>query len=304
MSTFTLALTSIVGRVFEGASLVGHRPLSGGVSAQISAVECRLPDGDLVEVVLRQEGGADWKELGADTVAVEFALHKALVNAQLRVPEPLLLDVSGKTLDGPFMVMTLLPGNTEVAQGGELAAATQMADFLIALHALDAQAMDVDRLPQREDPIAGALEYLPDTDDLAELRALIGDWQMTLVHDSVLHGDFWPGNVLWNNGQLSGVIDWEDAAVGSALSDIACTRAELAVAYGEAAVVQFTQRYLEQSELVPTDLPLWGIYVSSAALATMEHWGLPKEQEQARRAATQRFLDESIKEFFVCARGY
>ncbi len=126
---------------------------------------------------------------------------------------------------------------------------------------------------------------------------------MQPLQDSVLHGDFWPGNVLWEKGVLSGVIDWEDAALGSALSDLACTRAELAVAYGEAAVGRFTKRYLGQSPLVTTDLPLWGIYVSSAALATMEHWGLPEEEETARRAATQRFLNDSIKDFLIVAQA-
>jgi len=30
----------------------------------------------------------------------------------------------------------------------------------------------------------------------------------------LVHGDFWPGNILWQQNQLAGVIDWEDAMLG------------------------------------------------------------------------------------------
>jgi aminoglycoside phosphotransferase (APT) family kinase protein len=37
----------------------------------------------------------------------------------------------------------------------------------------------------------------------------------------VLHGDYWPGNVLWRDGRLVGVIGWEEAAFGDPLADLA-----------------------------------------------------------------------------------
>ena len=29
--------------------------------------------------------------------------------------------------------------------------------------------------------------------------------------DKLMHGDYWPGNTLWKDGRLVGIIDWEDA---------------------------------------------------------------------------------------------
>jgi aminoglycoside phosphotransferase (APT) family kinase protein len=81
----------------------------------------------------------------------------------------------------------------------------------------------------------------------------------------VLHGDFWPGNILWRGDELVAVIDWEDAAVGDPLSDIACCRVELACAYGEAAMEAFTRHYLRARDgaVAPERLALWELYAKA-----------------------------------------
>ena len=38
---------------------------------------------------------------------------------------------------------------------------------------------------------------------------------------ALLHGDYWPGNILWKDGRLAAVIDWEDACLGDPLVDLA-----------------------------------------------------------------------------------
>ncbi len=43
----------------------------------------------------------------------------------------------------------------------------------------------------------------------------------------LLHGDLWPGNVLWQDGRLVAVVDWEDGAVGAPLIDVASARGDL-----------------------------------------------------------------------------
>ena len=82
----------------------------------------------------------------------------------------------------------------------------------------------------------------------------------------LLHGDYWPGNTLWQRGTLVCVIDWEDAVLGDPLADVANARMELTMAFGPTAAADFTDQY---RALVPaldlTALPHWDLY---AALAT------------------------------------
>jgi aminoglycoside phosphotransferase (APT) family kinase protein len=58
--------------------------------------------------------------------------------------------------------------------------------------------------------------------DLAELGGLAGRLAGHRTPASVVHGDFWPGNLLVDRGRVLGVIDWEAARpAGSPAGDLA-----------------------------------------------------------------------------------
>ena len=290
---------SIARRIDPKARYVRHWPLTGGVSAQIDALELLLPSAAYRRVVVRRHGAANWKTHADDAMAAEFALHRTLFGAGLPVPEPLLLDVSRSVLPSPFFVMAMVEGTTIVEKGYLQQALRQMANFLLRLHDLNVESLGVAQLPRREDPVSGALEYLPDISSTAALRAAITRWVTEPTADALLHGDFWPGNILWKNNQLAAVIDWEDAAIGTVLSDLAICRAELMAMYGEVAMDTFTRYYLEGLKLETSDLNLWEIYVGSAALASMADWGLAPEVEALRRERTTLFVDRAAQKF-IC----
>src|SRR5690606_35476476 len=110
-----------------------------------------------------------------------------------------------------------------------------------------------------------------------------------------LHGDFWPGNVLWHEDAIAAVIDWEDAAVGDPLSDLAGSRVELACAYGEDGAESFTTHY-ERARGIAVDrgsLALWEVLACSAALSSLDQWGLEPHVAAARRTATRTFLTQA-----------
>ena len=71
----------------------------------------------------------------------------------------------------------------------------------------------------------------------------------------LLHGDFWPGNILWKDGQLVGIIDWEDAALGDPLADVANSRLEVLWAFGIDAMQSFTRQYQAMTTIDFINLP-------------------------------------------------
>ena len=71
----------------------------------------------------------------------------------------------------------------------------------------------------------------------------------------LLHGDYWNGNQIWNRGQLVGVIDWEDAALGDPLADVANARLEILWAFGIDAMQTFTRHYQAMTNIDFTNLP-------------------------------------------------
>ena len=274
-------------RVFPGATLAARAPLTGGVSAGVDALVLRLPDGARRAVVVRGRS-AGWKGKPHDAVATQYALQRALHDAGLPVPLPLLVDVSCTVLPTPFLVMERVDGTTDVAAPDVVDAARAMADFLAALHALSPDALALPALPAGDDPIADALACAPH--DAVDVRAALARATLAPVAPALLHGDYWPGNVLWRDGRVAAVVDWEDAAIGDPASDAACCRVELQVAYGDDAVDAFTARWRAHAGARAANLPVWDVYVAAAALASMGDWGLPRDVEARRRAATAAFF--------------
>jgi aminoglycoside phosphotransferase (APT) family kinase protein len=121
----------------------------------------------------------------------------------------------------PVMVTTALPGVTmattymrwrHTASRDRVAADFAAAQAWLAelqsqtageLAPLDLDGGVAERLRDRFD---GHSQLGSDLDRLAAIHERLGG---NLVRRSVVHGDFWPGNVLLTGGRVSGVVDWE-----------------------------------------------------------------------------------------------
>jgi aminoglycoside phosphotransferase (APT) family kinase protein len=73
--------------------------------------------------------------------------------------------------------------------------------------------------------------------------------------DRLVHRDFHPGNLLWSDGRLAGVVDWVNACVGPADVDAAHCRVNLALLWGPE----------RADEIVPGD-PAWDIELALGML--------------------------------------
>jgi aminoglycoside phosphotransferase (APT) family kinase protein len=289
------AFTTIVAEISPGSSLVRSWPLTGGVSAHVDALELQHPTNGRQCVVVRRHTDAVWKSLEENVTSSEFRLLSSLYKHGFPVPEPLWLDATCKVLPSPFLVVRKVDGTTEFPTSNRHAALQQMAERLAQLHNLDTSSLDLPSLPQREDPIAGALSYVPEEPSWEQLRAVIRNYSAISSEKSLLHGDYWPGNIMWKDNQLVAILDWEDAALGSATSDLACCRAELNVILTGQEVQYFTEQYIKVSNQEIQHLALWDSYVGFAALASMHNWGLPAHVEHLRRERTLKFVTQAAQ---------
>jgi aminoglycoside phosphotransferase (APT) family kinase protein len=280
-----------------GADVLDVVELLGGTSANVLRVDYRDAGGEVRHVVFRQHRSAEFKGHAARVTTAEYEVLEALWRRGFEVPRPLLLDGSGAVTD-PFLLTDWVDGSTGVASSDLGSALTQMADFLARLHDLDPADLDVD-LEALEDPVAAVVGYLPDDELGTRIQELLSAGYAHASNPPVLtHGDYWPGNVMWRDGRLVAVIDWEDARIGDPLADLACARVELRCEYGSEATGRFTELYLRRAaELghpLPLEgLPLWDVYVAAAALTTMDLWGLDPAEEARRRGLTVEFYTEA-----------
>ena len=110
----------------------------------------------------------------------------------------------------------------------------------------------------------------------------------------MLHGDFWPGNTLWLDGRLTGIIDWEDAGIGDPLADLANTRLEMLLFFGPDATEQFTGHYLTLNPINTTDLPYWDLCATLRPIVGMPAWGLDDDTLHSMRAGLKVFIAQAF----------
>ena len=288
MREATLALMSDV-------TNVRSEPLTGGSSAFVTRLTLESADGEVRHAVFRQHTDRTGKAHGSLVASKEFHLTKRLADMGFEVARPLALHGS-ETADGSWLATEWIEGSTVVPTTGIAPALRQMADFLGRLHEVDIGDLEAPGLVGIEDPVDALRSAVPETVAGESLVSILDTGVRRAPNaDSVLHGDFWPGNVLFHQGELVAVLDWEDALLGDPLVDLACARVELTCAYGQKACDDFTTAYLtgaaSRSEpLVLDDLSLWEAYVSATALRSMHRWGLSPDDEATRRATTHDFF--------------
>lgn len=249
-------------------------PMTGGICADVFDLQLTHADHTCERLVVRHHP-TDGQAEGI-TIPQEYALLSALHDAGLPVPRPRLL------WPPDTLVMQHIEGTTQLPHD----APAQLASALARIHAQRGAALH--GLPDREDPTPLIHRALDD----AGLPA--PDAAAPPAERCLLHGDLWPGNVLWHHGAIAAILDWEDAAIGDPLSDLACSRVELEVTAGQAASDAFTTRYLTLTRRDPAQLHRWDLYVCTAALDAMDHWGLPPDALAHRRAVTSAARDRAL----------
>jgi aminoglycoside phosphotransferase (APT) family kinase protein len=246
----------------------------------MTVLELASRDG-LRRVVVRAHGEFD-RARDPDLAEHEFELLRALENAGIDAPRALWFDASATLLPTPYLVVDYIDGSPVLETRDPLALAREMARSLAAIHRLDVPVLDW--LPDVADRVAWLLARTG-PDEFEARAALERHWPPAVEHPGVLlHGDFWPGNLLWRGDRLVGVIDWEDAAQGTPLADVAIARLELLWLWGERAMDAFTAHYAASTAVDLAALPLWDLH---AVLRPAGRWNVWFPDRQKRRRALQ-----------------
>jgi aminoglycoside phosphotransferase (APT) family kinase protein len=287
-------LDPIARRLTPGGCVIGAWRLTGGVSAQVVAVEIETPGKSRRKVVIRQHGEAD-RRRNPQIAQDEFRLLRTLHALHIPVPEPLLADDTGEIFPTPYLVTIWIDGTTDFSPDDPLQRARQLADVLSRIHQVDVGHADLRFLPphpalaldssQADDRIRTALDTSPPVEPNPP---------------ALLHGDFWPGNVLWRGAHLAAVIDWEDAAIGDPLIDLANGRLEVLWAYGAAAMDAFTAQYQSHRPgLNYRHLPYQDVCAALSALGSIMSWGLDAVTLARMQADLRGFIDRALERLTV-----
>ncbi len=272
---------SIVEQLAGGAQVLHAAALTGGVSAEVHEVVFRTPDGAEDRVVIRRHRNMEGKPERGDRAAREHALLGVLHARGLPVPRSRLF-VPPDTL-----VLDMMEGSSALPDDP----APLLAATLAAIHAI-AGPEGLPALPRLDDPLPALLDWRPDLFNHDDVRKRFACYS---GEPRLLHGDYWPGNVLWQDGRLVAVLDWEDAGLGDPLADVACARVELCCMRDAQTAAQFTAAYGACAPLDMARLVGWDLFVSTAALQYMDSWGLAADVLAVRRATTTAWQAQALQ---------
>jgi len=294
------ALRGLLSAIDPELRLTASRALTGGVSAQVTAIDADRPSGGSERLVLRQYGAANLRS-DPHIARHEYELLTLLHAAGLPVAQPRYADESGTILPVPCLVTEFIEGAAGSVPANlpdQIAAATaQLAATLARLHRLAFTLSDAPYLTDIRTVATRRIETWPSspdeaTSEAAVRAALARTWPPPLANEPILvHGDYWPGNTLWRRGRLVCVLDWEDAALGDPLADVGNARMELCMAFGADAAAAFTRQYCA---LLPgldmTALPHWDLYAALRHAGRMQGWGLAPADLARLRAGHREFV--------------
>lgn len=191
----------------------------------------------------------------------EFQLLKVLKATGLPTPDSLFLC---ETHQPPFLITAFVEGAARLDAAHIEANCRRLAEALNAIHSLELSEYELSFLPHIDDAINK--DRAPRTTEQllihkAMQRALP---RVTLNAPALLHGDFWPGNLLWNGDELAAIIDWEDAMLGDPLADLGKSRLEILWALGPETMNLYSAHYLALNHKLNTSaLPFWDLWGAS-----------------------------------------
>jgi aminoglycoside phosphotransferase (APT) family kinase protein len=286
------ALEWVAGCVGPQARVSAVRRLPNAWAAAMHAVDVDDADGERHELVLRRWARAD-QPPDPGVVENEAAALSILASvSEPRAPRLVAADPTGSCAGVPAVVMTRLPGRDELAPPDVDAFLDGMVSTLHAIHGLKLApgALD-DYRPWG----LGAFADPPPWSRRPEVWRRAFDIARNPVpeYPAVLcHRDFHPGNVLWHDARVTGVIDWTHACRGPAAADVAHCRLNLALLFGAEVADAFSSRYGRIDDLAWFDL------VDVVGFGTLDAW---RWHDAGRPDITLETLRQAFDDFLAAA---
>ena len=265
--------------------------LTGGVSADVYRLDLDGPDSLPRSVVLRIHRE---NHFGHDA-ALEFAILKALETSDLPVAAPIGVDPAGDMLGWPCLLIDYVEGSTAIPEEEAARRIDGIANALARIHAVPLSGLPP--LPARVDPLPELYDFLDDPSEAADWRARLSHLTNTRYTGppALLHGDLWPENILWKDGEIAAILDWEDSAIGDPVSDVACTSLEIRYLFGRDGMERFRAAYATYAPIDETRFILWLAYVAAGGLKHMGGWDLPAKRLARMRIEATATLAEAAE---------
>lgn len=239
----------------DGARVVAVRPLHSGIGPWLLGVEHRRGRS---QVVLR---GPTSRSSPEGIICNAQALQTAARHA-LPAPQLLRIDRDGSKAGAVATVERVVAGTSDWPAPTTRDRLQAAGAAIAATHRISLAASRF--LPYRPRPIAcddfaadRRAGRMPTTPLLRAADERVPSDQTPADPTCFVHGDVWPGNMIWSDRSVCTLIDWKTAGVGDPGVDLAELRKQVAITFGEEAPAQVLSGWERASGTRAIDLAYW-----------------------------------------------
>ncbi len=293
---------SLLKEIAPGSHLLTFSLLPGSFSNSTHIVAARLVNGQDFKIVVRRYavfGDYDRREKARR----EFKTFEYLHQYGIPAPEPLYLDDTGSLLGTPGIVTRFVPGSMMLTPPLDpLDWAGKLAVTLAKIHSIpcgkDAQSFLLDANSEatwflNSDRAPDYMAAFPGGSELWQV--LVGAFPRILATPpGLVHIDYWSGNILWHENEISAVLDWEEAAYGDPVIDVAYARMNMVLMGLNQAADDFLRIYESEMGRRAENLGFWEMAAAVRPMEALDDWVVPGISG-LDRTLLQQFITEARK---------
>jgi aminoglycoside phosphotransferase (APT) family kinase protein len=197
-------------------------------------------------------------------IATGAAALEAAERYGLPAPRLLGADLDGDQTGGVTTLETVVAGSTAWPAPPSAERLRTVGASLAAVHAIPMTATE--HLPFRPRPIAvddfagdRRRGRMPTTALLANADRLITEHGRPPGGTAFVHGDVWPGNIVWTPEETAVLIDWKTAGVGAPGVDLGELRKQVAIIFGSDAPDLVLQGWEQTTATTAADVAYWDV---------------------------------------------
>ncbi len=283
-----------------GSQLTSISVPTGSFSNFTHIVEVRLKNGRAHKVVVRR-----YKIFGdydrGEKARREFKTFQLLNQHQVPAPRALLLDESGDILGSPGIVVSFVPGSLRIdAVSDPVDWARKLARTLAKIHSIPCGEEEQSFLLKGNAEASWFLNsecpppYMQEYPGGSEVWQTLQDASPGILPAPpvLLHLDYWSGNILWNEDEISAVIDWEEAAYGDPAVDVGYALMNMVLEGHPEAAGEFLRVYELETGFALTNLAFWEMAAAVRPMTDPEDWKLDRSPW---RELLQNFIEGAKK---------
>ena len=288
-----ISILAVLDAVAPGYRQFSMHALAGSYSNFTHLLKIEFPDRPPRQIVLRRYNPAN--DCESEKAIREYKALRLLREHGIPAAPPLLLDDEGEMLGLPGIVTEFVPGKqieppTQAAKWGEQAAAT--ASMLARIHSTPFTESDREFLMDDNVEVGWFIkdgtipDYMQNDPDGAMVWHLVDEHLPKRIPaaDRFLHTDYWSGNILWQGGQISAVVDWEEAGYGDPAADVGYCRMEYALEGLPDAADRFLQVYEAATGQTLENLALFELTAAARPMTNPAGWFTrPHMEDRFRR---------------------